>query len=107
MSIPTYVGWLMVLWLLVRTIAGCGNPSPCIRGIGIPNYSLHWRFWWRRRALSIVTAVLAVKFRLPRVVPRAHVEITNFELAAAYGITWCFAVTFEEVLFRVYLQSET
>jgi membrane protease YdiL (CAAX protease family) len=57
-------------------------------------------------ALSIVTAVLAVDFGLPRVVPRAHVEITNFELAAAYGITWCFAVAFEEVLFRVYLQSK-
>jgi membrane protease YdiL (CAAX protease family) len=58
------------------------------------------------RMVSLVTAVLASDFRLPKAEPQIYVQLTSFKMVAVYGITWAFAIAYEEVLFRAYLQSK-
>ena len=105
-SVPVYVGWLILLWLLVRRDGRMQQPAPL---------SFHGWYWELFFAVLIVgaawvvsfaTAILANDFRLPQAEPQIFVQITSFKLAAIYGVMWSFAVAYEEVLFRVYLQAK-
>ena len=105
-SVPVYIGWLILLWLLVRRDGRMQQPAP------LSFHGWHWELFFAvlivvaAWVVSFATAILANDFRLPQAEPQIFVQITSFKLAAIYGVMWSFAVAYEEVLFRVYLQAK-
>lgn len=103
--LPTYIGLPMLLWILVRRDRALKQPL-----------ALRKCNWWAEIAFAL--AIVFATFLMVRVVgiltiplgvPTAkapRILVTGTDQWAASLLYWFFAVLYEEVLFRVYLQSK-
>jgi membrane protease YdiL (CAAX protease family) len=106
LAIPRQVGWIVLLWLLIRRDRAVKQPVP------LAEYRWHWELFF---AAAILAAKFALRFAVtslardwgvPQGEPSVFVEMTHASQWAVYTTVLFFSAIYEEVLFRAYLQSK-
>jgi membrane protease YdiL (CAAX protease family) len=105
-AIPRYAGWSLLLWILIRrdrsavqpvSLRECRWLSELVFAVLI--VAVNW-------LLSYAIAIFAHEVRLPQGNPPAYPEITGVWPWNAFCVALFFGAAYEELLYRVYIQSK-
>lgn len=105
-GISWYVGWSMLLWILIRHDSSSAQPVPLRESKWIHEVLFAVLILAADFALSYVVAILAHDMRLPIGQPPVFVEISGLQSWMSHGVLLFFAAAYEEMMYRVYLQSK-
>jgi membrane protease YdiL (CAAX protease family) len=106
LAIPRYAGWSILLWLLVRRDRRVLQPKPLRDCRWYQEVFFALLIVAAKWTLGYFVAALAIDFGMPREKPPIYVELSGAGLVIAYATRLFFAAVYEEILFRVYLQSK-
>jgi membrane protease YdiL (CAAX protease family) len=105
-AISRYIGWSILLWILIRRDARVPQPVALREsrwlyelGFAVLIVGANW-------LVSCFAAVLAHDMRLAVGTPPVSVEVVGLRPWFALGTAMFFGATYEELLYRVYLQSK-
>jgi len=106
LSIPHYIGWVVLLWLLIRRDSAVKQPVPIVQCRWYLELLFAGLIVVAKFLLSFAVTSLAHDWGVPKVKPPIHVEVTHATQWALLAAIWFFTAMYEECLFRVYLQSK-